>query len=96
MSPGVPDLFNGSSDMNAAIAGRVARGAALLDEADPGWWEAGGDQAIDLAGLWMLERLTRQPPDGWRIIPAGQQAECANDTLREVLALLAELREPVR
>jgi hypothetical protein len=30
------------------------------------------------------------------VSPGVQQAECANDTLREVLALLAELREPVR
>ena len=31
-----------------AIAGRVAKGAAFLDEHDPGWWRPDVDGAIDL------------------------------------------------
>lgn len=35
----------------ATIAERVAAGAALMDEADPGWWRADADRAIDLEAL---------------------------------------------
>jgi hypothetical protein len=32
---------------------RVARGVAVLDRVDPGWWRAGGMSAIDLRALRM-------------------------------------------
>lgn len=35
----------------AAIADRVAAGAAFLDEHDPGWWRADVERAIDLDAL---------------------------------------------
>lgn len=33
------------------VAGRVAKGAAFLDEHDPGWWRADVPDAISLADL---------------------------------------------
>lgn len=37
--------------MSAAIAERVAAGAAFLDEHDPQWWRADVERAIDLGTL---------------------------------------------
>ena len=39
----------------ATVAERVARGAALLDDKDPGWWRDEGERAIRLGNLEMAE-----------------------------------------
>lgn len=41
--------------MTAGVAGRVARGAALLDGKDPGWWRADADPVINLDTLEMAD-----------------------------------------
>ena len=46
--PGSP-LMRGTSRM--PIAERVARGAALLDERDPGWWRLDAERPVDLDAL---------------------------------------------
>lgn len=37
----------------SAVAGKVAAGAAFLDEHDPGWWRPDVERAIDLRSLHM-------------------------------------------